>query len=221
MFAIAEDKNDKYTINNIMIEDFVNKKFCVFDLEGTGLDCERDSIIQFGAVIVEDKGMIHPERFDRLVKPSMPIPAKIENLTGITNEMVKDAGSFKDVFQEFQQFSQGCIMVAQCGYEYDFRILRSECQRRGLPIGDSVEMDTKILFKFLHPELLDTFSTDFLLNYYSIDASGLKRHTALDDSILVAHIMVHMLRELRDKRISDLIISTPVEIKKFIPRALS
>lgn len=220
MFKIIKDEKDKYMVNNISIESFVNKKFCVFDLEGTGLDCENDNIIQFGAVIVDDKGINNNKNFERFVKPSKLIPNKIENLTGITNKMVEDACSFDEVFQEFQQFSNDCILVAQCGYEYDFRILRSECKRRGLKYGKYIEIDTKILFTFLHPELNDTYSTNFLLNYYSIDVSGLKRHTALDDSIIIAHILVNMLKEFKNKLISDLIILSPIEIKKFIPYPL-
>ncbi|RAU98945.1 hypothetical protein DQG13_16995 [Paenibacillus sp. YN15] len=193
MFKIIEDEKETYVVNDILIESFIDKKFCVFDLEGTGLDFENDNIIQFGAVIVDNKEINNDIYFERFVKPSKLIPKKIENLTGITNKMVQYAGSFDEVFQEFQQFSNDCILVAQCGYEYDFRILSSECKRRNINYGNFMEMDTKILFAHLHPELHDTFSTDFLLNYYSIDVSGLKRHTALNDSIIIAHILVNIL----------------------------
>lgn len=221
MFHIIEDEKEKYVVNDIIIESFINKTFCVFDLEGTGLDCENDNVIQFGAVIVENKEIVNDMYFERLVKPTKLISKEIENLTGITNEMVQHASSFVDVFLDFQQFSKDCILVAQCGYEYDFRIIRSECNRRGLISSNFIGIDTKILFAYLHPELQDTFSTNFLLDYYSIDVSDIKRHTALGDSIIIARILVHILREFKNKGIHDLKITSPIKIKKFIPNPLS
>lgn len=219
MFEIYNDKKESYKTSNIQIPNFTKQKFCVFDLEGTGLDYLHDDIIQFGAICIED-GKIMPNYLDIYVCPSKKIPEKIEELTGISNERVKDAALFPEAYKKFLSFSTGRILIAQCGYEYDFRIIRSSCERNGIELPNTVELDTKILFAYLHPELSNTFSTDFLIQYYSIDVSDIKRHNAKEDSIVVGRILLNMLEELNKKCITDLVINKELEIKKFIPRPL-
>lgn len=66
------------------------KEFIALDIETTGFDCETSEIIEFGAAKFNEAGVV-TETFSELASPCMKIPADIEKLTGITDEMVKDA----------------------------------------------------------------------------------------------------------------------------------
>lgn len=101
----------------------------VFDIETTGLDPARDSITEIGAVVVEDGNITG--RFHSLVNPEVPIPEEIVELTGITDEMVKDCPTASQVIPAFglcERFGVGCPQRALrhgfyptqgCGYGYD------------------------------------------------------------------------------------------------------
>ena len=66
-----------------------------FDLETTGLDKERDRVIEFAGVkVFPDKSQ---ERFETFINPERPIPEEITEITGITNEMVADAPTFQEI----------------------------------------------------------------------------------------------------------------------------
>lgn len=83
--------------------------YVVFDLETTGLDANKDEIIEIGACKVIN-GRID-QTFSTFVKPSKHIPREITELTSITDEMVKDAPSINYVLPDFYKFCYGSKMV--------------------------------------------------------------------------------------------------------------
>ncbi|MFQ6751968.1 MAG: PolC-type DNA polymerase III [Clostridia bacterium] len=85
-------------------------EFVVFDLETTGLESSKDEIIEIGACKIKN-GRID-EVFSTFVKPSKSIPKEIIDLTGINDEMVKDAPSINYVLPDFYKFCHGTTMVA-------------------------------------------------------------------------------------------------------------
>lgn len=219
MRQITDETIESYRISNVAIGG-LNGKFCVFDLEGTGLDVYNDNVIQFGAVLVENGCIVRDRCFEMLVRPRTSIPAKIEGLTGITNGMVENAGDFKEAYRAFLDYSKGSVLVTQCGYEYDYRLLAAECARHDVAYASAGELDTKVLFAVMHPETMETISTDFLLGHYGIDAGTHKRHTGVGDAMIIAEIFLAMLGECRTKRIESLTIDEPLEIRKFVPKPL-
>lgn len=84
--------------------------YVVFDLETTGLEATKDEIIEIGACKVEN-GKI-TETFATFVKPSKHIPKEITELTGIDDEMVKDAPAINYVLPDFYKFCYGSSLVA-------------------------------------------------------------------------------------------------------------
>ena len=75
----------------------LTKPLIVFDLETTGLDLVKDKIIQISYIKVYPDG--NEERENKFVNPERPIPAEVAQLTGITDDDVKDAPTFKDIAQ--------------------------------------------------------------------------------------------------------------------------
>ena len=87
-----------------------NVGYVVFDLETTGLSPFKDEIIEIGAVKVDENGRII-ETFTTLVKPAKPVTEFIQNLTGISNEMLTDAPSIYIALPRFAVFAGESILV--------------------------------------------------------------------------------------------------------------
>jgi len=207
---ITELSDKEYAITDLVLDDIYNKRYCVFDFEATGPDQLNDYITQIGAVIINDAGSITAQ-YKTLVRPAKPIPEAIERLTGIYNKDVEEARTFSEVFGEFMAFIEGCVLITQAGYEFDYPLLVEECRRNQLFIHDQITIDTKALFTFLHPEVSDIVSTNFLIHYYNINDSDIQRHDALGDSILISRFFYKMIeeclhREIRTIRIEHLIV---------------
>jgi ATP-dependent DNA helicase DinG len=123
-------------------------KFVVIDLETTGNVPKRgDRIIQFAAVIIEN-GQI-TNQYSSLVNPQKPIPIFIEELTGINDDMVKDAPEFKDIAHEVDALLEDAYFVAH-NVLFDLSFLQEELIQAGFegffgPVLDTVEM-ARILF---------------------------------------------------------------------------
>ncbi|MBT2639075.1 MULTISPECIES: ATP-dependent DNA helicase DinG [unclassified Bacillus (in: firmicutes)] len=126
----------------------MSQKFVVVDLETTGNSPKKgDRIIQFGAVIIED-GKI-TGRFSSLVNPLQEIPAFIEELTGISDSMVKDAPLFEEIAPQISDMLEDAYFVAH-NVLFDLSFLQDELLSSGQegfygPVIDTVEM-ARILY---------------------------------------------------------------------------
>lgn len=205
----------EYTVKGIRVPNWNNQKYCVFDLEATGIEQDTAHITQIGAVIIENGGVISKNTFNTFVKPPKPIPEPVEQFTGIYNAQLKHAPSFKDAYPDFRVFAQDCILVTHAGYEYDLPLLRHECARTEADMITNLCLDTKALFTYLYPDVRDIISTDVLIRYYSIDDQDLRRHDALADSLLIARIFTRMMQDYGERRIKDLVFDDPVTVKRF------
>ena len=123
-------------------------KFVVVDLETTGNNPKKgDKIIQFAAVVIED-GKI-TERFSSLINPERSIPAFIEELTGLKDEMVKDAPLFAEIAPRVNALLEGAYFVAH-NVLFDLSFLQEELIQAGFEgfygsVLDTVEM-ARIIF---------------------------------------------------------------------------
>lgn len=118
------------------------------DLETTGNNPKKgDKIIQFAAVVIED-GKI-TESFSSLVNPQRPIPAFIEELTGLEDNMVKDAPLFTEIAPKVNELLEGAYFVAH-NVLFDLSFLQEELIQAGFEgfygsVLDTVEM-ARIIF---------------------------------------------------------------------------
>lgn len=108
----------------------LTKPLVVFDLEATGLDLVNDRIIQISYVKVSpgDKEG-EEERKSIFVNPGKPIPAFVQQLTGITDDMVKDAPTFKQLAKQLADSFIGCDFAGFNSDRFDVPMLAEEFLR--------------------------------------------------------------------------------------------
>lgn len=108
----------------------LKKPLVVFDLESTGLDLVKDRIIQISYIKVLPDGS--EIRGDYKVNPGQPIPQEVSALTGITNESVADAPSFKELSPKLYEEFKGCDFAGFNSNRFDVPMLSEEFLRAGV-----------------------------------------------------------------------------------------
>lgn len=106
------------------------KPLVIFDLETTGLDLVKDRIIQISYIKVYPDG--REERGDELVNPEKPIEPMITQLTGISNEDVKDKPTFKQLGAILAEKFTGCDFAGFNSNHFDIPLLAEEFLRAGI-----------------------------------------------------------------------------------------
>ena len=99
-----------------MIKDYV----CV-DIETTGIRPKWDRIIEIGAVKVRDGKVV--DTFSELICPGVPIPSRITQLTGITNEMVTGKSKIEEVLPRFVEFAENDLLLGH-NIRFDYSFLK-------------------------------------------------------------------------------------------------
>ena len=105
----------------------LTKPLAFIDLETTGVNLATDRIIEIAIVKVLPDGKRSAKR--KLINPQMSIPKQSSDIHGITNEMVKDAPTFKEVAQELKQMLDGCDIAGYNSNRFDIPMLVEEFLR--------------------------------------------------------------------------------------------
>jgi DNA polymerase III subunit epsilon len=113
----------------------LKKPLAFIDIEATGTNVSTDRIVEIAIVKHLPDGQRTVKR--KLLNPQKPIPKVCTDLHGITDEMVKDAPTFKAVAQEIRQFLDGCDLACYNAYRLDIPMLVEEF------IRSDVEFDMK------------------------------------------------------------------------------
>ena len=108
----------------------LNKPLVVFDLETTGLDMVKDRVIQLSFIKVFPDGK--EERGDYLINPECVIQPIITQLTGISNEDVKDKPTFKQLAKTLEEKFTGCDFAGFNSNHFDIPLLAEEFLRAGI-----------------------------------------------------------------------------------------
>ena len=170
----------------------------VFDFETTGLSPDMgDRAIEIGAVLIEN-GRI-TDRFQQLMNPGVRIPLFIENLTGITNAMVKASRTNAEVMKDFYNFIAGRNLVAH-NASFDERFLRAEFRRikKSCTFGIACSLlAARRIFQNAPNHQLAT-----LAQYKNLPSDGIY-HRALADAEVTAHLWLSLLAELREQHELD------------------
>lgn len=108
----------------------LNKPLIIFDLETTGLDLVKDRIIQLSYIKVKPNG--EEERENLFINPEKVIPEEVVKLTGITNDDVKDAPTFKQLAAKLEEKFKGCDFAGYNSNHFDIPMLAEEFLRAGI-----------------------------------------------------------------------------------------
>ncbi|OLO42537.1 ATP-dependent helicase DinG [Alkalihalophilus pseudofirmus] len=167
-------------------------RFVVVDIETTGHSAEQDKIIQIGAVLVQDGEII--ERFTSFVNPQMKIPAFIESLTGITDEMVALAPTFEQVIPELLQMLEGAFFVAH-NVQFDLSFLQAQLDEVGYHPFRGPSIDTVELSRLLLPNE-ESYKLQQLAESFNFDHE--RPHQADSDAEVTALLLLKMLEKLEN-----------------------
>ena len=129
--------------------DLSEATYVVFDVETTGLSAIYNDLIQVAASKMY-KGNVIAE-FDEFINPGHPLSAFTTELTGITDDHVKNAKPLKQVLQEFQEFCKDTVLVAH-NATFDVGFMNANYERHGLPKISQPVIDTLEFARNLYPE---------------------------------------------------------------------
>ncbi|MGQ0647000.1 MAG: UvrD-helicase domain-containing protein [Gemmatimonadaceae bacterium] len=162
--------------------------FTAFDIEATGRDVTRDRILEVAAVRVRNG--IAVAEFSQLVNPGRPIPPEASAVHHITDEMVAEQPTFREVWPRLQAFLGRDVIVAHNGHGYDFPLLRRHVEALG-GVLELTPYDSLPLARELHA---GSRSLPELAHVFGVDRGA--SHRALDDTRTLALVFLK-LNELK------------------------
>src|SRR5882757_396013 len=108
----------------------LTRALAIIDLETTGVNLGTDRIVEIAIVKIMPDGKKTIKR--KLINPEMPIPQGSTDIHGITNEMIKDAPTFRQVANELKQFLDNCDLAGYNSNRFDIPMLAEEFLRIGM-----------------------------------------------------------------------------------------
>ena len=173
--------------------------FVVVDLETTGLDPEKDQIIEIGAIKFVDGE--ETEVFEELINPGRSIPDFITKLTGISDEDVKDKPSIDEVFPRLDRFIGGAAFVGQqvnfdaSFLEYHYRKMHNDFERwedkmQRFKYVSNLRLDTLFLARIFLP-FNPSFKLGALAKQFGYDLEN--AHQAVEDARATGHVFLELI----------------------------
>lgn len=144
------------------------------DLETTGVNLTSDRIVEVAIIKILTDGSRQVKR--KLLNPGIPIPKHISEIHGITDEMVKDAPTFKQAGNELKQFIENCDMAGYNSNRFDIPMLMEEFLRAGMEVDLSTRrmIDVQHIFYTMEPRTLTAaykfYCEKELVNAHSAEA---------------------------------------------------
>ena len=204
---LAPDK--KPSVRNIKGQS-LDTTYCVLDLETTGFSPRLEKITEIGVMKYQDGKVI--DKFSCFVNPEKSIPPRVVEVTGITDDMVRNAETIDKVFPKLLEFIKDSVLVAH-NAEFDVGFLRHFARELGYEF-DFTYLDTLSLAYELFPEY-KTYKLGRIAKNLGIKVDV--AHRALDDvdtTVKVFKVMLDMLRERGVKTLEDIEIYASDETAK-------
>lgn len=164
--------------------------YVVFDIETTGLSITQNKITELAAVKMHEGKEI--DRYATFVNPHEKIPYHIQQLTNITDEMVKDAPDLEPVLKDFVEFVGDAVIVAH-NARFDMGFIQASLKNAGMPLLDNPYLDTLELARMLHPGMKN-HRLNTLADKYKVLLES--HHRAIDDTIALAGILNGLLADV-------------------------
>lgn len=165
--------------------------FICFDIETTGLSAKTEKITEIGAVKVVNGEIV--DTFSTFANPEKPIPARIVELTGINDSMVKDAPSQAEAVSAFLGFAGDNVLVAH-NAPFDIGFIRAACNNMNRPFTNT-SIDTVAISRAILPDIKNC-KLDTVAKYLRL--GDFNHHRATDDAQILAHIFISLCQRLKD-----------------------
>ena len=132
----------------------LTRPLAFIDLETTGINISADRIVEIAIVRIGTDGVKAVKR--KLINPEMPIPPGATAVHGISNEMVKDAPTFKQAANEIKQFIENCDLAGYNSNRFDIPMLVEEFIRAGIEVDlkDRKLVDVQKVFHMMEQRTL-------------------------------------------------------------------
>ena len=132
----------------------LTRPIAFLDLETTGVNLASDRIVEIAIVKVMPDNTRQVKR--KLINPEMPIPKASSDIHGITDEMVKEAPTFKQAGNEIKQFLESCDLGGYNSNRFDIPLLMEEFLRAGMEVDLSNRkmVDVQHIFYTMEPRTL-------------------------------------------------------------------
>lgn len=187
------------------------KSYIAFDVETTGLNPEENEIIEIGALKV--RGGKVQERFMEFIRPKVMISSAITKLTGITNEMVEQARSRREVVSEFLEFCGDDILIGH-NVIFDYSFVKVSALGEGM-LFEKAGIDTLKIARKVHKDM-ESKSLGNLCDYYNIENNA--AHRAYHDALATAKLYQTLAHYFEEKEPN---LFRPVQLnykqKKVVP----
>ncbi|OZU90286.1 PolC-type DNA polymerase III [Virgibacillus indicus] len=183
-----------YNENNVDLE---TGTYVVFDVETTGLSAVYDTIIELAGVKIHQGEII--DRFESFANPHHPLSQTTTDLTGITDDMVKDAPEIGDVLKDFYDWMGEDILVAH-NASFDMGFLNQGLKKIDYEKAKNPVIDTLELARFLFPELKN-HRLNTLCKHLDIELT--QHHRAIYDAEATGYLLWKLVQGLLKKEISN------------------
>lgn len=196
-------KNKKYLFEALK----KNCRVVIFDTETSGLNASSDTIIQFSGIkadIYEENGIYkyrEVDVIDEYIKPPVPISAKIEKITSITNEFLADKPSENEVFPRIRAFMNGSPLIGGYNVGFDIRMTAALYERQFEVFNYDDALDVMKMAKDLVSKTdlndatgKDSFNQEAVATVYGLN-DGVSFHLAIEDARVTLKLLVTFINE--------------------------
>lgn len=172
-------------------------RYVVVDIETTGNKPNGHGITEIGVAHVEHGKIVHT--YSTLVQPEAYIPSHIQMLTGISNEMVEEAPTFKELIPELLEEFKGDVFVAH-SVNFDYSFIEAAFKAHGV----SWRMNKLCTVKYARA-VFPEFGRYSLANLARmLEVENNNPHRALSDALCAAEVLIHCLRaDYDEKKLTD------------------
>ena len=170
----------------------IDTEYCVLDLETTGISHVTEKITEVGIIKIKNGEII--DEFECFVNPEKPIPQKVQEITHITDEMVKDAETIDKVIPKIIEFIGDSVLVAH-NADFDMGYLKYNFEKYGYKFENSY-IDTLRLAKSMFPEL-KKYKLGIIADELDIKVDV--AHRALDDVKTLVQVFNVMIKKAKNR----------------------
>ena len=193
---------EAYVVNDIDREPILsedvdrnfNDEIIIFDVETTGLSFSNDRLTSIAAIKV--RNLQNVDSFETFVNPHKHIPEKITELTGITDDMVKDAPDEAEALRKFMEFCGDRPVLAAHNANFDTTMINQICLRNNIDFPYT-KLDTLVMCQAMLPEMgrhkLNLVAKNLKLGTF-------EHHRADEDALMLAKIYIELVGRLKSQR---------------------